>query len=110
VFLDETWATTALTRPYGRGRRGRRVGGRAPAGHWKTTTFLSAFRTTGLVAPLVVDGPITGALFKAYVEQPLAPTLRPGDQVVMDNLSAHKVAGIQEAIEARGATLAYLPP
>jgi transposase len=110
VFLDETWATTALTRHYGRSRRGRRVIGQAPAGHWKTTTFLSAFRMTGFVAPLVVDGPMTGALFKAYVEQHLAPTLRPGDQVIMDNLSAHKVAGVREAIEARGATLVYLPP
>jgi transposase len=110
VFLDETWATTALTRHYGRSPRGQRVIGHAPAGHWKTTTFLAALRTGGFIAPLVVDGPITGALFKAYVEQHLAPTLRSGDQVVMDNLNAHKVTGVQEAIEARGAPLVYLPP
>lgn len=81
-----------------------------PHGHWHTTTFLCGLRTTGLVAPLVLDGAINGAVFLAYVEQFLAPTLSPGDVVVLDNLSSHKVAGVREAIEARGATLLYLPP
>jgi transposase len=110
VFLDETWTSTALTRGYGRGPRDRRVIGHAPAGPWKTPTFLSAFRQDGFRAPRVIDGPLTGALFRAYVEQHLAPRLRPGDQVLMDNVSAHKVADVREAIVARGATLSYLPP
>lgn len=74
-----------------------------------TTTFLGAFRTTGLVAPLVIDGALNGELFRAYVEQQLVKVLRKGDIVVMDNLSSHKVAGVREAIEAAGATLLYLP-
>ena len=83
---------------------------KVPHGHWKTTTFLAALRTSGLTAPLVVDGAINGAIFLAYVQQHLAPTLKPGDIVVMDNLSAHKVAGVQTAIEAVGARVLYLPP
>jgi transposase len=110
VFLDETWTHTAWTRLYGRGPKGQRVIGSAPAGHGKTTTFLSAFRQDGFTAPLVIDGPVDGALFRAWVEQHLAPTLQHGDWVILDNLSSHKVAGIQEAIEARGAQLVYLPP
>jgi transposase len=82
----------------------------APHGHWHTTTFLCGLRTTGLVAPLVLDGAINGAVFLAYVEQFLPPTLLPGDLVVLDDLSSHKVAGVREAIEARSATLLYLPP
>ena len=82
---------------------------RVPHGHWKTTTFLAALRSTGLTAPLVVDGAINGPIFLAYVEQHLTPTLRPGDIVVMDNLSAHKVAGVREAIERVGGRVAYLP-
>lgn len=81
-----------------------------PHGHWKTTTFLAALRLEGLTAPLVVDGAINGEIFRAYVQQHLAPTLKRGDIVVMDNLSSHKVAGIQEAIEAAGANLIFLPP
>jgi transposase len=80
-----------------------------PHGHWKTTTFLAALRHDAITAPLVVDGPINGAVFLAYVEQMLAPTLTPGDIVVMDNLSSHKVKGVREAIEAAGASLCYLP-
>lgn len=83
---------------------------KVPHGHWKTTTFVGALWSTGLTAPLVVDCPINGTLFLAYVQQQLVPTLRPGDIVVMDNLAAHKVAGVREAIEATGAMLAYLPP
>jgi transposase len=81
-----------------------------PYGHWKTTTFVAALRTSGLTAPLVIDGPINGEVFLAYVEQQLAPTLKPGDVVVLDNLSSHKRAGVREAIEAAGAVLLYLPP
>ncbi len=110
VFLDETWASTNMTRRYGRSRRGQRLIAKVPHGHWKTTTFVAALRHDGLTAPLVIDGAMNGELFLAYVQQQLAPTLRAGDLVVMDNLSAHKVAGIREAITAAGATLVYLPP
>jgi transposase len=81
-----------------------------PHGHWKTTTFVGGLTSRGFTAPYVVDGPMNGLVFEAWVEQMLAPTLRPGDAVVMDNLSSHKVAGVRTAIEARGARLLYLPP
>jgi transposase len=110
VFIDETWATTAMARRYGRARRGVRVAAAVPHGHWKTTTFLAALRHDGLSAPCVFDGAINGPRFLAYVEQALVPTLRPGDRVVLDNLSAHKVKGVREAIAAAGAELLYLPP
>ena len=110
MFIDETWATTAMARRYGRARRGRRVVAAVPHGHWKTTTVLAALRHDGLTAPCVFDGAINGARFLAYIEQALAPTLRAGDIVVMDNLRAHKVAGVREAIAATGARLLYLPP
>jgi transposase len=110
VFIDETWATTAMARRYGRARRGRRVVAAVPHGHWKTTTFLAALRHDGLSAPCVFDGAINGARFLAYVQQALAPTLRAGHVVVMDNLAAHKVQGVREAIAASGARLLYLPP
>ena len=110
VFLDETWATTALTRPCGRAPRGERLVGPVPHGHWRTTAFLCGLRAEGLVAPLVLDGAIDGPAFLAWVEQFLAPALRPGDTVAADNLGSHKVAGVREAVEARGATLLYLPP
>jgi transposase len=99
-----------MVRLRGRAPRGRRLIARVPHGHWKTTTVLAAMRSTGLTAPLVVDGAINGAVFRAYVEQQLAPTLRQGDVVVMDNLSAHKAPGVREAIERAGARLQYLPP
>ena len=110
VFLDETWAKTNMTRRGGRSLRGQRLVAKVPHGHWKTTTFVGALRAEGLTAPTVVDGAMNGATFLAYVQQQLAPTLRPDDVVVMDNLSAHKVAGVREAIEAVGASVAYLPP
>ena len=110
VFIDETAANTKMARMYGRSFRGRRVVGRIPHGHWKTTTFVGAMRCTGLFAPLVVDGPMNGDIFLAYTQQHLAPTLKPGDVVVMDNLAAHKRMGVREAIEAAGATLQFLPP
>jgi transposase len=110
VFVDETGAATNMARRYGRGPRGRRVDGPIPHGHWKSTTFVGGLTSRGFIAPYVTDGAMTGAIFKAWVEQMLAPELRPGDMVIMDNLAAHKVAGVREAIEARGATLRYLPP
>ena len=109
VFLDETWATTAMARTHGRAPRGKRLVCPVPAGHWHTTTFLCGLRADGLVAPPVLDGAINGAAFLAYVEQFLAPAPRPGDTVIMDNLGSHKVAGVRETIEARGAKLRYLP-
>ena len=99
-----------MTRLRGRSKRGSRLVASVPHGHWKTTTFVAGLRTQGLIAPLVIDGPMNGVIFKAYVEQMLAPSLSAGDIVIMDNLSAHKVTGVRQAIEARGATLMYLPP
>jgi DDE superfamily endonuclease len=110
VFLDETGATTAMTRLSGWGPRGERLVDAAPAGHWKTTTVLAGLRSTGLIAPCVLDGAMTGEVFRASVEQMLAPALSPGDVVVLDNLQAHKVADVHEAIRAVGASLLYLPP
>ena len=110
VFIDETWAKTNMTRRYGRSQLGVRLLEKTPCGRWETTTFLGALRATGFVAPLTVEGAINGDLFRAWVEQHLVPTLKPGDIVVMDNLSSHKVAGIRKAIEAVGAEVLYLPP
>lgn len=110
VFLDETWAKTNMTRTRGRAACGQRLVAHAPHGHWKTTTFLAGLRVSGLTAPLVVDGAINGEIFLGYIEQHLVPTLRPGDIVVLDNLNAHKVAGVQKAIERAQAELWYLPP
>lgn len=110
VFIDETGVSTKMARRYGWGPRGQRIVSHIPHGHWKTTTFVGALRTSGMTAPLVVDGAMNGELFLAYVQQELVPTLRRGDIVVMDNLSSHKRVGIREAIESAGATLIYLPP
>jgi transposase len=109
VFIDETAANTKMVRLSGRCPRGERLVGRVPHGHWKTITLVAALRHNGITAPLVLDGAMTGETFLAYVEQCLAPTLMRKDIVIMDNLSAHKVPGIREAIEAAGATLRYLP-
>ncbi len=109
VFIDETWTSTSMTRRYGRAPRGQRCIGSAPHGHWKTTTFVAALRHQQLTAPLVADGPVDGEMFLAYVRQFLCPALRPGDIVILDNLSTHKVAGVKEAIATAGATLLYLP-
>jgi transposase len=110
VFLDETWTTTNMARRFGRSPKGQRVIGTVPQGHWQTSTFVAGLRQDGLIAPLVLDGAMDGETFLAYVQQFLAPALRPGDIVVIDNLSSHKVAGVREAIEAVGASLLYLPP
>jgi len=109
VFLDETAASTKMTRLRGWGPRGERLVDTAPQGHWKTTTFVAGLKASGIVAPFVLDGPMTGDVFRAYVQQMLAPSLEPGDVVVLDNLAAHKVTGVAEAIRAVGASLLYLP-
>ena len=109
VFIDETSVNTSMVRLYGRGLRGVRLVDHVPFGQWKTLTFVSALRHDGMVAPMLIDGSMTGELFLAYVEQCLVPTLKPNDIVVVDNLTSHKVAGVAEAIEAAGATLRYLP-
>ncbi len=106
VFIDETWATTNMARTRGRCPRGRRLCAAVPHGHWKTSTFVAALRSDGIVAPFVIDGAINGTVFR---EKVLAPTLAQGDIVILDNLGSHKVAGVREAIEARGASLLYLP-
>jgi len=90
--------------------KGQRCRASVPHGHWKTTTFTAGLRMDGLTAPMLLDGPMHGRAFRAYVEQVLVPELRPGDIVIMDNLPAHKVAGVRETIEAAGARLLYLPP
>jgi len=110
VFIDETGTSTNMARLRGRAPRGERLVSKVPHGHWKTTTFVAGLRSTALTAPCVIDGPMNGSAFLAYVEQILAPSLKSGDIVVMDNLSAHKVPGVREAIEAAGARLFYLPP
>ena len=99
-----------MTRLYGRAPRGQRLLAKAPFGHWKTTTFVAALRRAGLDAPMVLDGPMTGPAFLAYVEQVLIPTLRPDEIVVRDNLPAHKIAAVRAAIQAAGAQLFLLPP
>jgi len=99
-----------MARLRGRAPRGERLVGKIPYGHWKTTTFVAGLRSSALTAPCVIDGPMNGDAFLAYVEQVLVPGLNPGDIVVLDNLGAHKVPGVREAIEAAGATLLYLPP
>jgi transposase len=110
VFIDESGASTKMARLCGRAPRGQRCRAAIPHGHWKTTTFVGALRLSGMTAPMVLDGPITGPAFLAYVQQVLAPTLDANKTVIMDNLPAHKVAGVRDAIEATGARLRLLPP
>jgi transposase len=110
VFLDETAANTSMVRRYGWAPRGQRCRIAAPAGHWKTTTVIAGLRTSGASALALLDGPVTGERFRAYVTETLVPTLRLGDTVILDNLGTHKVAGVREAVEAAGARLLYLPP
>jgi transposase len=98
-----------MTRTHGRCAKGQRLVAKAPFGKWRTLTFLAALRCDGIVAPCVVDGPINGVIFPAYVEQALVPTLKLGDVVVMDNLGSHKSQGVRKAIRAAGAKLFFLP-
>jgi transposase len=109
-FLDEAGSNLALTRLYGRGAPGERIAEGVPQNYGENVTMLAAIGLAGLQAPMTVNGAVDGAVFLSYVREVLAPTLSEGDIVVMDNLKAHKVAGVAEAIEARGARLEYLPP
>ena len=110
VLIDETGTATNMARRHGRCRRGSRLTGRVPHGHWKTTTFVAGSRVNAVTAPFVIDRAKTGEIFRAYVKCCLVPTLSPGDIVIMDNLPAHEVAGLRNAIAAAGAMLLYLPP
>ncbi|MDE2464267.1 MAG: IS630 family transposase [Alphaproteobacteria bacterium] len=110
VFLDETWIKTNMAPLRGWGPKGKRIRAFAPHGHWRTLTFLGALRHDRMTAPFVLDGPIDGESFRAYVEQLLVPTLEPGDIVIMDNLGSHKSAEVSKMIRAAGAKLHYLPP
>jgi transposase len=109
VFLDETGVSTNMTRRYGWGAKGERLVDAVPHGHWKTTTVVAGLTASGVIAPFVLDGPITGEAFRIYVVEVLAPELEPGNTVVMDNLPVHKVKGVEEAIRAVGASVLYLP-
>ena len=110
VFIDETWAKTNMTRRHGRCAKGERLVAKAPFGKWRTLTFLAALRSDRLDAPCVIDGPINGRSFLAYVEQILVPTLKHGDIVIMDNLGSHKGQAVRKAIRSVGAKLFFLPP
>ncbi len=110
VFIDETWAKTNMTRTHGHCAIGKRLVDKVPHGRWKTMTFLAALRSDRIDAPCVFDGPINGELFRAYVEQALVPTLKPGDIVVMDNLGSHKGQAVRRALRRAGAKLFFLPP
>jgi len=110
IFIDESGLSTKMARLRGWAPKGERCRAAIPHGHWKTVTFVGGLTLTGFVAPMLLDGPMDGECFLAWVEQMLAPTLRPGNIVVMDNLAAHKVAGVRQAIEVRSAELRYLPP
>jgi transposase len=110
VFLDETWVKTNMAPLRGWGPRGKRLLAKVPYGHWHTLTFIAALRHDRVEAPLVIDGPINGAIFTAYVEQALAPTLQPGDVVILDNLGSHKGKAARQAVRNRGAHLLFLPP
>ena len=109
VFIDETSTSTNMVRLRGRCRRGERLIGRVPQGHWKTMTFVAGLRHNRMVAPFVVDGPMTRAVFLAYLEQCLRPTLKRGDVVIIDNLPAHKGDAVEQVIKAARASLLYLP-
>lgn len=110
MFIDETWAKTNMAPLRGWGPRGQRLIGKAPHGRWRTLTFLAALRVDRIDAPCIFNGPINGARFRAYVEQFLVPTLRPGDIVVMDNLGSHKGKAVRQAIRNAGARRLFLPP
>ena len=110
IFLDESGVTTQMTRAYARASGGRRVHEATPAGHWKILTILSALSLGGLLATMTIEQATDGDIFLAYVEQILCPALKPGDVVVMDNLSSHKIKGVRRLIEEAGAEVLYLPP
>ncbi len=109
IFIDETAATTKMARRYGRAPRGERCRASVPHGHWKTTTLTLGLRLEGVIAPMILDGPLTGEAFRDYVRQVLVPVLKPGEIVILDRLTAHRVSGVREALEAAGARLVCLP-
>ena len=110
IFIDETGTTTKMTRLRGRSMKGERLNSKAPFGHWGTQTFVAGLRCDGLIAPWVIDAPMNRVIFEAYVETQLAPALRPGDVVILDNLSSHKSERAEKIIRAQGAWLLFLPP
>lgn len=110
IFLDESGVTTQMTRTWGRALKGERIGEATPQGHWKVLTTLGAMSVRGIEAAMTIEAATDGEIFDAFVEQVLCPRLKPGDVVVLDNLSAHKVTSIREKIQAHGAELLYLPP
>jgi transposase len=110
IYLDESGVSTQMTRLYGRALRGERVHDTVPGGHWKMLTILGALDHTGILAAMTVEAATDREVFLAYLDEVLCPKLRPGHVVVMDNLSAHKVDGVASRIQARGASVLYLPP
>ena len=110
IFIDETGASTKMARLRGRAKRGQRCRAAVPHGHWKTTTFTAGLSLNGMVAPMVLDGPMNGDAFLVYIHQVLVPELETGMAVILDNLPAHKVTGVRQASEEAGARLVYLPP
>lgn len=110
VFLDETGTTTKMTRLRGRARVGARLRAKAPFGHWGTQTFIAGLRSDGLTAPWVVDKPMNRVIFETYIKTQLAPTLKPGDVVILDNLPAHKSEKAATVLKECGAWFLFLPP
>jgi hypothetical protein len=110
VFIDKTGTTTKMVRLRGRAVKGCRLNSKAPFGHWGTQTFVAGLRCDGLIAPWVIDAPMNRDIFETYVETQLAPVLRPGDVVILGNLSSHKSERAAQAIQARGARMLFLPP
>lgn len=110
VFVDETGTTTRMVRTHGWGRKGQRLIGQAPHGHWMTQTFVAGLAHDGILAPVLLPCPMNGDLFRQWLEEALIPEMQEGSIVVLDNLAAHKVAGVRQCLEAAGMGLLYLPP
>lgn len=110
IFPDETSTNTKMTRIRGRSARGERLNASAPFGHWGTQTFVAGLKCGSLIAPWVIDGPMNRAVFESYIETQLAPVLKPGDVVILDNLSSHKGEKAESLVRAKGAWLLFLPP
>jgi len=110
VFVDETGTTTSMTRTYGWGHKGKPLLGRAPHGHWMTSTFVAGLQHDGILAPMLIDTPMTGVIFRQWLVEHLIPEMQPGSIVVCDNLPAHKVAHVRQCLEDAGMGLLYLPP
>jgi transposase len=110
IFLDETSTNTKMTRLRGRAAKGERLNASAPFGHWGTQTFVAGLKCNGLVAPWLIDGPMNRPVFESYIKTQLAPALRPGDVVILDNLSSHKGEEAERLVREQGAWLLFLPP